>query len=148
QLCCRLGRVLRRPELRRHPALHAQLRARYDPSDDPVDPAWLGGRLRRLPLALSWRSLDLRRGYPWHFSPPADASLALDHRAARPWPHQHAHGPGDDPHHPRAFLHHAVLSKLLHRHSAGVDTRRPHRWCGFLSHLLAHRAAAFTPDPD
>ena len=29
------------------------------------------------------RSLDLRRGYPWHLSPPADAPASLDHRAAR-----------------------------------------------------------------
>ena len=50
-----LERFLRRPDLRRHPALHAELRARHHSRDDLLHPARRGRRLRRFALALSRR---------------------------------------------------------------------------------------------
>src|SRR5262245_38022230 len=148
QLSHGLGRFLCRPNLRGHPALHAELRAHYDPRDRRLHLARLDCRLRRLAMALSWRSLDIWHRHPWHLPPTTNALASLDHRAARYRSHQYAHGPDPDPHHPGPLVHRVVLPKLLHRHPARIDKGCTHRWRGVLSHFLAHRVATLAADSD
>ncbi len=134
--------------LRRHPAVFLELDAHGGAGDHRLDGARRAERLFAVVVALPRRHDRVRHHDPWRVFTGADAPGALGHRVARSGAVQHDHRPRADPYRAGNELHHAILPQLLCFHTAGFAEGGAYRWRGIFSHLLAHRVAAFTADPD